>query len=343
MISAETTRRDAPASRQGNKLLPLLGISLVTGGLVLLGWFAVLWFTPEPAPYHYQLISEGKVEQFPELKLDAWPDLNISKYEVRIEEIDKSLGQAYTAQQGNNAPVLINWENNTSELMIGIDQKPSELAGIAQAIKDHASEDALILSWWDTSRQINLLTGHDTMFTSYLGVPKILPAQWQEQSDSVHEYEESFWNSHASKQEQAQFQQFSQALLASPEEGLAQLRALVGSDREAYLLIHVTDLYRLGLMHPDKFGIAYQNFPLTGNMHGLINHMKVQLDKNDFDTYTLQSLSDNEIRVFFLEDEEGSKTLMAQLLPFSEKTSPLELEIMQLVYQHDGYWIFDIP
>ncbi len=343
MISAETTRRDAAASRQGNKLLPLLGISLIAGGLVLLGWFAVLWFTPEPAPYQYHLVTEGKTEQFPELELNAWPDLNISKYEVRVEEIDKPLGQAYTAQQGDSAPVLINWENNTSELLFAIDQKPSELAGIARAIKDHASEDALILSWWDTSRQISLLTGHDTMFTSYLGMPKILPAQWQELSGSVHEYEESFWNSNASTQEQAQFQQFSQALLASPEEGVAQLRTLVGSDREAYLLVHVTDLYRLGLMHPDKFGIAYQNFPLTGNMHGLINHMKVQLEKNDFDTYTLQSLTDNEIRVFFLENEEGSNTLMAQLLPFSEKTSPLELEIMQLVYQYDGYWIFNIP
>jgi hydroxylamine oxidation protein HaoB len=343
LISAETTRRDADVSRQGNKLLPLLGISLVAGGLVLLGWFAVLWFTPEPAPYQYHLVTEGKSEQFPELELDAWPDLNISKYEVRVEEIDKPLGQAYTAQQDNSAPVLISWENNTSELLFAIDQKPSELAGIAKAIKDHASEDALILSWWDTSRQINLLTERETMFTSYLGMPKILPPHWQELSDSVHEYEESFWNSNANKQEQAKFQQFAKALIAAPEEGVTQLRALVGSDREAYLLIHVTDLYRLGLMHPDKFGIAYQNFPLTGNMHGLINHMKVQLDKNEFDTYTLQSLGENEIRVFFLEKEEDSSTLMAQLLPFSEKTSPLELEFMQLVYQHDGYWVFNIP
>ena len=315
----------------------------MTGGLVLLGWFAVLWFTPEPAPYQYQLITQGKTEQFPELELDAWPDLNISKYEVRVEEIDRPLGQAYVAQQGNSAPVQINWENNTSELIVAIDQKTSELSGIAKAIKEHASENALILSWWDTSRQISLLTGRDTMFTSYLGIPKILLPQWQELSDSIHQYEESFWNSNASQQEQAKFQQFSQALIATPEQGVAKLRELIGSDREALLLVHVTDLYRLGLMHPDKFGIAYQNFPLTGNMHGLINHMKVQLDKNEFDTYTLQSLADNEIRVFFLENEEHSNTLMAQLLPFSEKASPLELEIMQLVYQHDGYWIFNIP
>lgn len=315
----------------------------MSGGLVLLGWFAVLWFTPAPAPYQYHLIAEGKVDQFPELGLGAWPDLNISKYEVRVDEIDKSLGQAYAAQRGNSVPVLINWENNTSELLIAIDQKPSELVGIADAIQKHASKDALILSWWDTSRKINLLTGRDTMFTSYLGEPKILPSQWLMQSESVQDYEAEFWKSKATQQEQDKFQRFSRALLATAEEGVAELRALIGSDREAYLLVHVTDLYRLGLMHPDEFSISYQNFPLTGNMHGLINHMKVQLKKNDFDTYTLQSLGDNELRVFFLEKPEDSNTLMAQLLPFSDKTSPLELEVLQLIFQHEGYWIFNIP
>ena len=343
MIPAEATRRDTRMSRRGGKLLPLLGILLVTGGLVLLGWFAYLWFTPAAAPYHYQLIKEGKVDQFPELELSAWPDLTIKKYEVRVAEIDKPLGQATVAQRGNSAPVLIHWENNTSELLVAIDQKPSELSAIASAIQKHAPQDALILSWWDTSRQINLLTGHETLFTSYLGVPQILPAQWQEQSASIRAYETEFWHSNASPQEQDKFQRFSEALLAPAEEGVAQLRALIGSNREAYLLVHVTDLYKLGLMYPDKFGITYQGFPLTGNMHGLINHMKVQLKNNDFDTYTLQSLSDSEIRAFFLTSAEDSNTLLAQLFPFAEKTAPLELEAAQLAYQYGGYWVYNIP
>lgn len=308
-----------------------------------MGWFAYLWFTPAPAPYQYQLVEEGTVDQFPELQLSDWPDLTLSKYEVRVAEIDKPLGQAILAQRGNSAPVLINWENNTSELLIAIDQKPSELSGIASAIAKHAPQDALILSWWDISRQLNLLTGHETLFTSYLGTPQIIPAQWQAQSEAIHAYEAEFWQSNASQQEQDLFQRFSQALLATPEEGVAQLRALIGSDREAYLVIHVTDLYKLGLMYPDKFGITYQGFPLTGNMHGLINHMKVQLKKHDFDTYTLQSLSDNELRVFFLGTPEDSSTLLAQMLPFTDKTPPLELEAAQLAYQHDGYWVFSIP
>ena len=156
-------------------------------------------------------------------------------------------------------------------------------------------------------------------------------------------YENQFWESSANSKEQEQFKRFSQALAASAEEGVAQLRELIGSNREAYLIVHVTDLYKLGLMYPDKIGVAYQNFPLTGNMHGMINHMKVQLKENDFNTYTLQSLSDEEIRVFFLSDEASSQTLLARMLPFVDKKAPLELEAAQLIYQQGGYWVYKIP
>ena len=80
-------------------------------------------------------------------------------------------------------------------------------------------------------------------------------------------------------------------------------------------------------MYPDKMGVAYQNFPMTGNMHGMINQMKVQLKENGFDTYTLQSLSDNEIRAFFLSDKASSETLLARMLPFVDKKAPVELDL----------------
>ena len=96
-------------------------------------------------------------------------------------------------------------------------------------------------------------------------------------------------------------------------------------------------------MQADKFGVAYKNFAMTGNIHGLITHMKVEMKENDYSTYTLQSLSDRDIRVFFLMDEPSTETLMAQMLPFTGKPPPLDLKAMQLVYQHGGYWVYKIP
>lgn len=315
----------------------------MTGGLLLLGWFAYLWFTPIPAPYHYHQTLEGDSRKFPELGLDAWPDLTFSQYDVQAEGADKPIAQLILVRQGDKPPVLINWKNTTNEILHTLDRKPAELSALATAIGKHAPKDALILAWWDTSRQIKLLTGRDTLFTSHMNEPLVIPLNWLTQSEAITAYENQFWQSRTDAKEQEQFKRFTKALTAAPEDGVAMLRELIGSSREAYVIVHVTDLYKLGLMYPDKLGVAYQNFPLTGNMHGMINHMKVQLKENNFDTYTLQSLSDNEIRVFFLSDEGSSQTLLARMLPFTEKKAPTELEAAQLIYQQGGYWVYKLP
>jgi len=49
------------------KFLPSLGLGLVAGGLLLLGWFAYLWFKPAPVPYTYQLVAEGGTSKFEKL------------------------------------------------------------------------------------------------------------------------------------------------------------------------------------------------------------------------------------------------------------------------------------
>ncbi|MCP5242024.1 hydroxylamine oxidation protein HaoB [Nitrosomonas sp.] len=343
MIPAETTGRDTQVKRSGDKLLPSLGILLVTGGLILLGWFAYLWFEPADAPYHYQQTSTGGPQDYPELELDAWPDLKISRYDVIVPEAEKPVAQATVAQRDGGSPVLIKWQNNSKEILHALDWKSSELSALAAAISQYAEKDALILAWWDISQQINLLTGHDTLFTGHLNEPLIIPQHWQTYIEAIDAYEQSFWQSKPDRRELEQFERFSLALTAEPEAGVAQLRELVGAGRTAYIIVHVTDLYKLGLLYPEKIGVAYQNFPLTGNIHGMINHMKVQLKEHDFDTYTLQSITDTEIRVYFLSDEQSSKTLLARMLPFTDKDAPTELEALQLLYQRGGYWLYKIP
>jgi hydroxylamine oxidation protein HaoB len=315
----------------------------VTGGLVLLGWFAYLWFKPLPAPYHYHLIAEGDNKRFSQMDLSGWPELKLSQYQVQADGIDKPIAEFIVARQHDEPPVLMYWKNSTNEILYNFDRKPSELSALAAAISKHAPQDALILSWWDTSRQIRLLTGRDTLFANHLNEPLMVPVPWLEQRKAIQAYENQFWGSKATQQEQEQFKRFSQALAAPAAEGVTQLRKLIGSDRETYIIIHVTDLYKLGMLHPDKIGVAYQNFPMTGNMHGMINQMKVQVKENDFDTYTLQSISDSEIRAFFLSDKASSETLLASMLPFVEKKAPVELEVAQLIYQQGGYWVYKLP
>ena len=329
----------------GNKLLPSLGILLVTGGILLLAWFSWLWFNPGPAPYRYQLSEEGPVSQFPKLGLDAWPDLTIASYEVHTEGVDQPLATGHIARRGQGAPILLDWENRTSELLVSMDSKLPELAALSAAINKHAPKDALILAWWDTSRQINLMSGRDTLFKSHLAEPPIVPVVWRDRMEAIGKYENEFWGAAPSEEEQRRFQRFADALLAEPGKGAAMLRELAGdrgASGEAYIALHVTDLYKLGLMRPSQFDITYKNFPMEGNMHGLIGYLKQWMQDNKFTTYTLQSLNDKMVRAYFLRDPKNSKTLIAQMLPFTE-SQPLDLQVVQLIYQQGGYWVYKIP
>jgi hydroxylamine oxidation protein HaoB len=66
------------------------------------------------------------------------------------------------------------------------------------------------------------------------------------------------------------------------------------------------------------------------------------MQSNQFDTYTLQSISDKMVRAYFLHKGPNSESLIAQMLPFTE-SQPLDLQALQLIYQQGGYWVYKIP
>lgn len=340
MISAPSL--SAPVSNQlGAKLLPSLGFLLVTGGLFLSGWFVYLWFKPEPAPYTYQLVDEGMATKFNNLPLQAWPDLKISKYELRVPSVDKPIAIVYRASREGEQPVLLNWENLVSEPIGVMASDLSELTAIAGDITKHVPNGAVVLAWWDTSRQLGLLSGRETFFTSHLGEPVITPTYWKQRSDSIRAYENQFWGSSGSADEQRGFQLFADALSSEATKGVAMLRELVGS-RETYIVVHPADLYKLGLMRPEKLDMAFKDFPLTGNVHGLVGQVKAWMKENGYDTYTLQSVSEKLVRAYFLKQSAKDKTLLSQMLPMMNST-PIDFEALQLVHKQGGYWIYKIP
>jgi len=328
-------------TRPGTRLLPSLGIFLVTGGLFVLGWLAYLWLKPGPAPYHYQLVEEGGAGKFDKLGLEAWPDLTISKYEVRVQEVDKPIAVAHLATRGDAPPVLLNWESLTSEPVVSIDSNLSELTALATAIAKHMPKDAVILAWWDTSRQVRLLAGSDTLFKSHLGQPMIVPSYWSGRIGAIEKYEREFWGAPPPDEESRKFQRFADALAADTNEGVAMLRELAGP-REAYLVVHVADIYKLGLMRPERLDMAYKDFPNNGNVHGLISQLKAWMKDNHYDAYTLQFFSEKAVRAYFLRDDKSGNTLLAQMLPFTNST-PLEPQAVQLIHKHGGYRVYKIP
>ena len=308
----------------------------------MFGWLAYMWLSPGQAPYHYKMTEEGGIEKFSKLGLDAWPDLGISKQEILVEGVDEPVAVAYLARRGNTKPVMLAWENLTGEPVIFVDSKLSELTLLAPAIAKHVPKDAAILAWWDTSRQIQLLTGVETVFTSHLSEPLITPSFWRPRIEAIEKYEREFWGSTASAEERGKFQRFADALSAEATEGAAMLRELTGG-REAFVVVHISDLYKLGLMRPDRIGVAYKDFPLKGgNVHGLSAMVKRWLTDNNYTSQTVHGLSENNVRAYYLTDDKSGNTLLAQMLPMTT-SQPLEFKAVQLVYQQGGYWVYKIP
>jgi hydroxylamine oxidation protein HaoB len=313
----------------------------VTGGLFVLGWFAYLWFKPEPPPYRYQLLEEGGVDKFDKLGVGEFSNLSISKFEVRVDSVDKPLAVAYRATRAGSAPVLLHWENQFPEPITSMGGMLSETTSVSSAVAQHVPKDAVILAWWDISRQIGLLSDRTTLFTSHLGRPVIAPSYWKGRLDAIERYEREFWGAQASAEESRQFDRFVEALIAYPNEGASILRELAGS-REAYIVVHVSDIYKLGLLRPERIDVAFKDFPLTGNVHGLSGQVKAWMVNNNYSTYTLQSLNEKEVRAYFLRESEGSNILLAKMLPFSS-WRPMDLDVLQLIHKEGGYWVYRIP
>lgn len=329
------------ATPPSRRLLPSLGVFLVAGGLLLLGWVAYSFLQPGAAPYRYQLVDEGDVQRFSALGLSAWPDLKIGKYEVRIDGIDTPVAVIHVARRGAAAPVMLDWDNRSGEPLAFVDVDLAEMKTLAQAISKHAPKDALVLGWWDTARALHLLTGNETLFNAHLGQPLIVPTAWRERDRPIAKYEREFWGAPPSAAQIGRFRRFTEALSADAATGASILRELAGK-REAYVAVHVSDLFKIGLLHPDRIGVAWKDFPVKGDMHEPIAFVKRWMRDNNYAAYTLYELSDGRARVYFLTNSRSGSTLLAQMLPLTT-SRPAELQALQLVYQHGGYWIYRIP
>lgn len=313
----------------------------MTGGLFLVGWFLYLWFKPLPPPYNYHLVEEGGVTEFSNLPLGGWPNLTIRKYELRIQSLDKPVAIAYQTQDQAGDSILLSLENLVSEPIVAMPVDFSELTTLATDITKHVPKEAIVLGWWDTSRQLKLLSGRDTLFGSYLGQPLIVPSYWKDRSEVVNQYERQFWGPVGSAEEHKKFQIFADALSSEASKGVNMLRKLAGS-REAYIIVHPTDLYKLALMYPDRIDLAFKDFPLTGNVHGLAGQVKGWMKENGYNTYTLQSLSEKSVRAYFLNETQKGKILLSHMLPFMNST-PVDFQVLQVVHKQGGYWVFKIP
>lgn len=325
------------------KALHITSISLVMGGVFLLAWFGWVKLKPAQPLYQYQLLAEGGAEAFPDLDLKIKPGISIRKYALQLPDNDEPLVTFHVGEldNSNTGAVLLDWQNEIGEALITIVPTISELAKLTDAVSEHVQEGSVVLGWWDTTRRLELLVGIETPFRENLAQPILIPDAWSGRRDNIEKIEHQFWGLHNKDSiETANFDRFQEALLMDTATGVAKLRELVG-EREAYLVLHISDIYKLGAMHPQQLGIGYRDFSNSGDLHGTIGRIKDWLKEQRYQDYAVERRGLTSVRVYFLTDIQSSKTLVAQALPFTS-SQPLQLEDIQVVYQHGGYWVYKI-
>ena len=319
------------------------GAVLLVAGLALAAFGAnELLRTKEP-PYRYEVVDAAPRIDDPAVA-DTFAQAGLGLRQARL--VENRTGATLAELRfgdGVDGPVLFDWRPEIDEPFLTATAPLPEIAALAAALRRHVPADALVLAWWDTSRQLALLAGVQTRFDRHVvGAPLALPAHWAAQRAAVEHTESGFWlHGAGSADADPPFAGWVDAMLAR-DDGPARLRKLAGA-REAYVVVHVRDALLLGTMAPDRLGVAFRDLPDSGNVHGSISGARDWVRAQGYAAYSAYAPAAGRVRVVALTDAASSATLVARLLPFHDSRKPADaVPGLTLVHQVGGFWIYRI-
>ena len=274
--------------------------SIAVGALLIsvAGLFA--WkHVSSPASYHYEL---GAV--VPAGELDAWASLAERQVVVRRASIiaadQQPLAELELAEV-SSGPVLLKWKSRVDDPFLTVGTSAQDVSALAQVLQRHMPKDGLVLGWWDTSRQLQLLGGTPVRFGKHLGLPLFVPQRWRSQSADIESIERAFWKAGNAGEERVQFQRFANALLSDEASGMAELQAIAGG-KPAVLVLHVRDAILLGQMDSRRLGVAFTDLGALSDVHGMVRRVHDWLDHNRYPAYAMLQDKDSPVRAVALTD-----------------------------------------
>jgi hydroxylamine oxidation protein HaoB len=69
--------------------------------------------------------------------------------------------------------VLLKWKSRVDDPFLTVGTSAQDVSALAQVLQRHMPKDGLVLGWWDTSRQLQLLGGTPVRFGKHLGLPSL--------------------------------------------------------------------------------------------------------------------------------------------------------------------------
>lgn len=319
------------------------GAVLLVAGLALAAFGANELLRTKVPPYRYEVVDAAPRIDDPAVA-DTFAQAGLGLRQARL--VENRTGATLAELRfgdGVDGPVLFDWRPEIDEPFLTATAPLPEIAALAAALRRHVPADALVLAWWDTSRQLALLAGVQTRFDRHVvGAPLALPAHWAAQRAAVENTESGFWLHGAGSADAGPpFAGWIDAMLAR-DGGPARLQKLAGG-HEAYVVVHVRDALLLGAMAPDRLGVAFRDLPDGGNVHGSISGARDWVRAQGHAAYSAYAPAAGRVRVVALTDAASSTTLVARLLPFHDSRKPADaVPGLTLVHQVGGFWIYRI-
>ncbi len=311
----------------------LLGSALVIAGLALLGWAG--YSTLRPASHYALTVTAAPADEVKELaSLGLRPEA-LQRIEITSPEERRPVATSLVTREGERlAPIV--WRNEVTEPIFFYDQSAADATKVLAAIREHVPDGAVVLAWWDLSRAIRAVTKKDAPLDDPQARGLLIPATWTEAAA----VERQRWGAGVAPQAAENFGQFIDALLSDEATGAATLARLAGG-KPAFVAVHISDVWKAAAARPERLSIAYKDFPSSGVSHGVIKSATQWMREQNIDGGFAAEPMGGATRLHYFQRKSDGDTLLAKLLPFST-SNPAQLERMQLVYQHKGWWVYEL-
>lgn len=316
-------------------------IVLMAFGALLIGLAVNSALQPAELPYEKTFV-EAQPDAYKAVALqDAGPGTPaVRKMELRTPGVRGVLATANVVTGADGRAVPLNWQNNVTEPVFFADLSENEVGQVLAAIRKHLPADAVVLSWWDLSRKIRFIAGREAPLDDPEARGLIVPNAWNEVADRVAASEHAFWGEGVPKSDDEKFTHFIDALSLDETKGSEVLRALAPG-RDVYVVVHLSDIWKMAAARPDQIEIAYKDFPGSAQSHGVRKAALEWIREQKIDGPYAVELVGNAVRLHYLKSKNGADMLITKILPFST-SNPMRLDQLDLVYQHRGFWIYKL-
>jgi hydroxylamine oxidation protein HaoB len=309
------------------------GVALMLAGAALLAWAGRSYLEPPPLPYE---AAPAPAEAPPEFVVLSAAGLAFERIEFRERESHKPLAAGVVARGADGRQAPLAWRNAVTEPILFADASAADEAKVLAAVRAHVPQTAVVLSWWDMSRRIRALAGRNAPLDDPAARGLLFAAAWSGRAD-VADNLRGLWSALVPAGDAAAFGKFVDALLADEATGASVLAELAGG-KEAYVAVHLSDIWKAAAARPDRLSIAYKDFP-GGDLHGVVKAAREWMIQERIEGGFAVEPIGAAVRLHYFPRRADGDRLLARLLPFST-SNPAALERLTLVYQHKGWWIY---